>query len=138
MVHIILEVGIMEKWEGAMVDLVVMVLPMGITTIMLGTMLQAMQVSMVAMVDMDMGLGMVDPCMAMLDMEPMVMACLVVMVLLLLMVVVKGMEVVLLVGVEVRVGVVVVPVMMLVEDMIGVVILRLEDIILIKIEDKVC
>lgn len=143
-VHIILEVGTMKKWAGDLVGVGVGMALMVPTTITVEIMLEVMQVSMGAMVeimvDMDMDLGTVGPCMAMLDIQPVVMACLLVMVAILPMQVVKGMEVVLLVVVAVVV-VVAVAVMVLVEDMIGVmdmigvVVLQLEDIIHIKSEE---
>lgn len=141
MVHIILEVGTMEKWAGDLVGVGVGMALMVPTTITVEIMLEVMQVSMGAMVeimvDMDMDLGTVGPCMAMLDIQPVVMACLLVMVAILPMQVVKGMEVVLLVVVVVGAVAVMVPVedMIGVMDMIGVVVLLLEDIIHIRSEE---
>jgi len=84
-------------------------------------MVKVLPVSMVALVDMDMDMGMVRPCTEVLDMELVVMAFLVVMAVLLDMVVVKDMEEELVVVVVVLVVLVVA--MTMVKDMRGVAVL---------------
>lgn len=115
---IIPEVGGVEKWTGAMVGMVSM-------AVMGEAMVEVLQVSMVAIVDMDMDLGMVGPCMEMRDMLLPVMAFLVVMLVLLDIVVVEDME-----------ELMAVAVMTMVRDMKGLEVLCLEDTILTESEIK--
>ena len=118
---IIPEVGVVEKWTGGMVGMVSMVH----MAVMGEAMVEVLQVSMVAIVDMDMDLGMVGPCMEMLDMLLPVMAFLVVMLVLLDIVVVEDME-----------ELMAVVVMTMARDMKGLVVLCLEDTILTESEIK--
>ena len=118
---IIPEVGVVEKWTGGMVGMVSMVH----MAVMGEAMVEVLQVSMVVIVDMDMDLGMVGPCMEMLDMLLPVMAFLVVMLVLLDIVVVEDME-----------ELMAVVVMTMARDMKGLVVLCLEDTILTESEIK--
>lgn len=81
-------VGMVEKWTRVMVGMVSMM----VMVVTGEAMVKVLPVSMVALVDMDMDMGMVRPCTEVLDMELVVMAFPVLMSVLLDMVVVKDME----------------------------------------------